>query len=120
RVEEPVLVRGLRPRRQAADRRPGRKLWPGATHVLQDEAGVGPARGGGLRLSGGGPLLGRRTPGPAAGDRGAARAGGHAPGCAQSTRDRRGRLRAVRSAAMIITRSPLRITLGGGGTDLPS
>src|SRR4029453_9064234 len=44
------------------------------------------------------------------------------------TRDRRRRASAVRlrfrarltGHAMIITRSPLRITLGGGGTDLPS
>src|SRR4029453_11957777 len=44
------------------------------------------------------------------------------------TRDRRRRAPAVRlrfrarltGYAMIITRSPLRITLGGGGTDLPS
>src|ERR1041384_5128900 len=52
--------------------------------------------------------------------------GGHppAPPAAAGNRRRAGRAadcRAhLRESAMIITRSPLRISLGGGGTDLPS
>ena len=43
RVEEPVLARDLRPRRQAADRRPRRQLRRRAADVLPDAAGDGPA-----------------------------------------------------------------------------
>src|SRR5262249_12023577 len=117
----------------AADRRPGRQLRRRAAVVLPDAAADGAAGDDHLGVPRRGPLLGRgvralrrlRREWPGArGDArgragGAAGGGGDLPtvggrgrgGCARAT-DPEGR--------MIITRSPLRISLGGGGTDLPS
>ncbi len=61
RVEEPVLVRDLRPRRQDRDRRPRRQLRRRATRALPDAAGDGPARDDHLRVSRRRPLVGARV-----------------------------------------------------------
>ena len=131
RVEEPVLVRDLRPRRQAADRRPRRQLRRRAADVLPDAAGDGAARDDDLGISRARTVLARRV---LPRDRRASAPGRPSGGLDDALaalaivervyarwRSRSSRhLSSSEPCRMIITRSPLRISLGGGGTDLPS
>ena len=61
RVEEPVLVRDLRARRQAGDRRPRRQLRRRAHHLVPDAARDGPARDHELGVSARRPVVGDRV-----------------------------------------------------------
>ena len=115
-----VLVRDLRPRRQAGDRRPRRQLRRRAADLLSKCCRRWARR---RRRSGNIPAQDQSWDAEFAdfvdGDR--AKAGapcGDIARCGRQPRDRRGDLPKV--PPMIIVRSPLRITLGGGGTDLPS
>ena len=63
RVEEPVLVRDLRPRRQDRDRRPRRQLRRRAAGVLPDAARNGTARDHDLGVPARRPILGDRVGG---------------------------------------------------------
>src|ERR1019366_6944767 len=123
RVEESVLLRNCRARGQARNQRPRRQLRYGAPHLVQNVAGDGTSRNARLGISHGRRFLagrkrrvsGRHSPGTATRP-GYRRRTSHAAGY----RNRLPRDRLRRKARMIITRSPLRISLGGGGTDLPS
>ena len=106
--------------RQAAGGRARRQLRAGATDILPHAAGDGPTGDHHLRVPAartppGGRSIATCSPasvraaGPTATPRRRGRRTAHRP-----PRVRQGR------RAMIITRSPLRISLGGGGTDLPS
>src|SRR5262249_35673097 len=131
RVEEPLLLRALRPRRQAPDRRPGRQLRDRAADPLPHAPGHGAAGDDRLGVPRRGPFLARRVRPLRPVRRGARPAGRGPGGCPGRPRGGGGGLRPGRGPApgprtaqepsrMIITRSPLRISLGGGGTDLPS
>ena len=61
RMEEPVLLRDLRPRRQARNHGPRRKLRHRASDVLSDVRGHGTARNHHLGISDGRRLLGSRV-----------------------------------------------------------
>src|SRR5712692_7889051 len=74
RMEEPVLVRGLWPHREAAGGWPGRQLRPRATDLLPYAAGDGPARDDHVRVPARGSLLGGRAGGFRRRHRAAARA----------------------------------------------
>ncbi len=60
-MEEPLLLRDLRPQRQDRDRRPGRELRRRTTGVLPDAAGDGTARDDDSRVPRRGPLVGDRV-----------------------------------------------------------
>src|ERR1039457_7177317 len=123
RVEESFLLRDGRTRGQARNQRPGRQLWHRAPHLVQNVGGDGTSRDTRLGISHGRRFVasrkrrvsGRHPPRATTRPRRRRRAG-HAA----SYRNRLPRDRLLRKARMIITRSPLRISLGGGGTDLPS
>src|ERR1039458_7430328 len=118
RVEEPFLLRDRGARGQTRNQRPRRQLRRRAPHLVQNVAGDGTARNPRLGIPHGRRFLARRKH---------RLPGRHPPGAPTRPRDRRRashaahyRDRLSRDARMIITRSPLRISLGGGGTDLPS
>ncbi len=95
--------------------------------VLPDAAGDGPARDDDLGVSRRRSVVGARVrgvprrypPRPRAVRRTAPTRARRSPSSNESTRDP-AMISSGATPSMIITRSPLRITLGGGGTDLPS
>ena len=82
-VEEPVLLRNLRPQREDRDRRPGRQLRGRAAGVLPDAAGDGPAGDDDLGVPAGRRLLGAGAQGLRGGH--PARAGAGAGACARGS-----------------------------------
>src|SRR6266540_2283355 len=117
-VEEHLLVRDLRTARQAPRRGPRRQLRNGASGLLPDVAANGPSRNDHPRVSGWRSVLGPRIRRFRERNRAAPSPLGHPRRRNQGSRRRGHPLRS--EEPMIICRSPLRITLGGGGTDLPS
>ena len=125
RVEKHVLVRDLRTRRQARDRRPGRQLRCRAPDVVSDAAAKWVRR---RRRSG---SIRRRINRGRRSSRSLSTtsvlSASRRPDCAMRVPRSPSSRRSIAARDMIspathviITRSPLRITLGGGGTDLPS
>ncbi len=108
---------------QARDHRARRQLRHRAADGLRDGAGDGPAGHDGVGVAGRRPLVDgrarrRRWP-PSTGGPPAARPS-TTPSRSLRIIDAATSARRYRGGGMIITRTPLRISLGGGGTDLPS
>src|SRR5579862_1593655 len=114
-MEESLFIGDLRLQRQARHQRPRRKLWRGKADVLQNASADGSARNDFVGVPNARPFVG-------IGDGGISRRHPPQPPAVGESARREGRVerRGKDLQFMIITRSPLRISLGGGGTDLPS